>query len=69
MPRSYAQYGVKTYAVNSPFSDMSIEYDPGFPNEYSDFTKRLKRLRHQEREREEREREDERRRESEDRAR
>ncbi|KAF6041480.1 RBM17 [Bugula neritina] len=67
MPRSYAQLGMKTYPLSSPFADMSIEYDPGFPNEYSDFSKRLKKLRYQEREREEQEQENERRKESEER--
>ncbi|XP_067938031.1 splicing factor 45-like [Watersipora subatra] len=67
--RSYAQLGVKTYPSSSPFADMSQEYDPGFPNEYADFSKRLKRLRNEEREREEREKETERRKDSEERQR
>lgn len=67
MPRAYAQLGVKTYPATSPFADMSQEYDPGFPNEYADFARKLKKMKSQEREREEEQKELERRRESEDR--
>lgn len=69
MPRSYAQLGVKTYPAGSPFADMSQEYDPGFPNEYADFSRKLKKLKNQEREREDQEKEVERRKESEERLR
>jgi len=44
-PKSFAQFGVATYHNDSPFSGMSSEYDPAFPNEYKDFSKRLEKLR------------------------
>ena len=67
--KTYAQFGVKCYPVDSPFADMSIENDPSFPNEYTDFSRRRKRMKNQEREREEREREEEKRKEAEERQR
>lgn len=69
LPRSHTQLGVKTYPASSPFADMSQDYDPGFPNEYAEFSRKLKKLRNQERELEEREKENERRKESEERQR
>lgn len=61
VPKAYAQFGVNTYSHNSPFAGMSQEYDPAFPNEYGDFSKRLKEQKLIERD-EERRREDEERR-------
>lgn len=63
VPKSFAQFGVNIHPLNSPFADMSVEYDPGYPNEYADFAKRLKEQKSVERE-EERRREDEERRRS-----
>lgn len=60
-PRSFANFGASTYPLSSPFADMSVEYDPSYPNEYADFAKRLKEQKSVERE-EERRREDEERR-------
>lgn len=67
IPRAYSQLGMKTYPVGSPFADMSQDYDPGLPNEYADFSRKMKKQRNIEREREEQEKENERRKESEER--
>lgn len=61
-PKSYGAFGVSTYPNTSPFAGMSQEYDPSFPNEYSDFSKRLKEQKNMERDEEKRREDEERRR-------